>query len=153
MTDQTPRPWYKMPQVNLRRVGEWISMGRDLAALLFIPFLCFYGALLVVLLWKGFGTGEHPEAVVLAVVNYLGGALVGLVILIGLGVLWLQRRNIPSLSITTAWGSATIGSGDAEQAGLAAAAIDAITPPEAPSVADATGTRASTDRSQDASNV
>lgn len=136
---KTKKPRWFQPPFDLKRVGEWISMFRDLAALLFIPFLCLYGALLVLLLWRVFGTADRPEAVVLAVVNFLGGALMGLVILIGLGVLWLQRRNIPSLAITTAWGSATIGSGDAEQAKLAAAAIDAVTPPGAPSVSAATG--------------
>ena len=104
------KPWIKLP-VDLKRVGEWISMLRDLAALLFIPFLCFYGAIMVYVLIRFFGTPERPESVVLAVVNYLGAALVGLCVLIGLGVLWLQRRNIPTLSVTTAMGTVNIGSG------------------------------------------
>lgn len=128
--------WIKFP-VDLKRVGEWISMLRDLAALLFIPFLCFYGAILVYILVKVFGTAERPEAVVLAVVNYLGAALVGLCILIGLGLIWLQRRSIPSFSVTTPWGTANISAGDAAQAPLAGAVIDAITPKDAPSVAAA----------------
>ncbi|QHJ75227.1 membrane protein [Brevundimonas phage vB_BsubS-Delta] len=130
------KPWIKLP-VDLKRVGEWISMLRDLAALLFIPFLCFYGAIMVYVLIRFFGTPERPESVVLAVVNYLGAALVGLCVLIGLGVLWLQRRNIPTLSVTTPMGTVNIGSGDAAQAGLAGAVIDAITPADAPSVAAA----------------
>lgn len=129
-------PWIKLP-VDLKRVGEWISMLRDLAALLFIPFLCFYGAIMVYVLIRFFGTADRPESVVLAVVNYLGAALVGLCVLIGLGVLWLQRRNIPTLSVTTAMGTVNIGSGDAAQAPLAGAVIDAITPQDAPSVAAA----------------
>ena len=130
------KPWIKLP-VDLKRVGEWISMGRDLAALLFIPFLCLYGAIMVFVLIKFFGTTDRPESVVLAVVNYLGAALVGVCILIGLGVLWLQRRNIPTLSVTTAMGTVNIGSGDAAQAPLAGAVIDTITPQDAPSVAAA----------------
>ncbi len=133
----TPRkPWIKLP-VDLKRVGEWISMGRDLAALLFIPFLCLYGAIMVYVLIRFFGSAERPESIVLAVVNYLGAALISLCVLIGLGVLWLQRRNIPTLSVTTPMGTVNIGSGDAAQAGLAGAVIDAITPSDAPSVAAA----------------
>ena len=93
--------------------------------------------LMVFVLIKFFGTTDRPESVVLAVVNYLGAALVGLCILIGLGVLWLQRRNIPTLSVTTAMGTVNIGSGDAAQAPLAGAVIDTITPQDAPSVAAA----------------
>jgi len=128
--------WLKFP-IDLKRVGEWISMLRDLAALLFIPFLCLYGAIMVYVLVKVFGTADRPENVVLAVVNYLGASLIGLCILIGLGVLWLQRRNIPTMTVTTPMGTVAIGSGDAAQAGLAGAVIDAITPAEAPSVAAA----------------
>jgi hypothetical protein len=133
--------WIKFP-IDLKRVGEWISMLRDLAALLFIPFLCFYGAIMVYILVKVFGHAERPESVVLAVVNYLGGALIGLCILIGLGLIWLQRRTIPSFSVTTPWGTANISAGDAEQARLAAAAIDAVTAPDAPSVAAAAAGKA-----------
>lgn len=131
-----PPGWVKIP-IDLKRVGEWISMGRDLAALLFIPFLCLYGAIMVYVLVRFFGNHERPESVVLAVVNYLGAALIGLCILIGLGVLWLQRRNIPTLSVTTPMGTVNIGSGDAAQGVLAGAVIDAITPQDAPSVAAA----------------
>lgn len=138
MADTRPnKPWWlpawvKLP-VDLKRVGEWISILRDLAALLFIPFLCLYGTLLTILLWRAFGGHDRPVEVVVAVVNFLGAALVGLVILIGLGVLWLQRRNIPSLSITTGMGTVNIGSGDdTSQAGLVAAAVDAITPAHKP---------------------
>lgn len=113
---QTPG-WAKGP-IDLRRVGEWISMGRDLAALMFIPFLCAYGATLVWILVDVFATPDRPESVVLAVVNYLGGALIGLLVLIGLGVLWLQRRNIPTLSVTTPMGTFNMGSGDVGQATL-----------------------------------
>jgi hypothetical protein len=128
--------WPKEP-IDLKRVGEWISMLRDLAALLFIPFLCLYGVILVAILWRVFGDMERDVTIQLAVVNYIGGALIGLLILIGLGVLWLQRRNIPSLSVTTPMGTVNIGSGDAAQATMAAAVVDAITPKEAPSVAAA----------------
>ena len=128
--------WVKIP-IDLKRVGEWINTGRDLAALLFIPFLCLYGVFLVAILWRVFGKADRDVAVQLAVVNYLGATLIGLIILIGLGVLWLQRRNIPSLSITTPMGTMTMGSGDAAQSTLAAAVIDTLTPESAPSVAAA----------------
>ena len=55
------KPWIKLP-VDLKRVGEWISMGRDLAALLFIPFLCLYGAIMVYVLIRFFGTADRPES-------------------------------------------------------------------------------------------
>lgn len=131
-------PTFQWPKnVDLKRVGEWISTLRDLAALLFIPFLCLYGVVLVAILWRVFGSVERDVSIQLAAVNYIGAALIGLLILIGLGVLWLQRRNIPSLSVTTPMGTVTMGSGDAAQATMAAAVVDAITPQDAPSVAAA----------------
>lgn len=131
-----PPGWVKVP-FDLKRVGDWISVGRDLAALLFIPFLCLYAAALVWILVEVYSGPEQTETVILVIVNYIGSALIGLLILIGLGVLWLQRRNIPTISVKTPMGTVEIGSGDAAQSVLAGAVIDAITPEGAPSVAAA----------------
>lgn len=125
--------WPKV-RVDLKRVGEWIETGRSLAALLFIPFLCLYAAALVAIFVRVFAQ-MGSEAITLKVVDFLGVTLIGIVILIAFGVLWLQRREIPSLSITTPWGQASIGAGHGGDQGVVAAVVDAITPPGAPTVA------------------
>lgn len=85
--------------VNLERVDRWLVTLRDLLALLFIPALCVYATGLVLILWLAFGKHED-SAVVLRVVDALAWALIGLLALIGLGTLWLQRREIPNIQIT-----------------------------------------------------
>lgn len=122
-----------LPKVDLKRVGEWIDTGRSLAALLFIPFLCLYACGLVYILWLG-GWGENTAV---ERVKWLGISLLGLIILIGLGVLWLQRRDIPSFSVTTPWGTANVSEGHEANVTVsptAAAAINAVTPPGTPPV-------------------
>lgn len=101
--------------VDLKRWLEWIDTGRSLAALLFIPVISLMGIGLTLILWLSFG--RHGDVlVILAVVKWLGITLVGTLVLIGLGTLWLQRRDLPNLSIQTPWGSATLSGDDDEGA-------------------------------------
>ena len=113
--------------------GRWVDVLRNLAAILFIPFLCVYAAGIVLILWQDFGaTGD--KVVTLRVVDYLGATLLGLMVLIALGTLWYQRREVPSLSVKTPWGEAVIGKVDEIGTPLAAAVVDTVTQPDAPSV-------------------
>ena len=96
-----------MPQVDLKRWGEWVEFGRSLAALLFVPCLCLYGIGLVLLIWKG-GWSAATEAQRL---DYFGYALLGILVLIGLGLVWAQRRDIPNINISGPGFRAQIGEG------------------------------------------
>lgn len=97
--------------LNLDRIANWLIVLRDLAALLFVPFLCAYAAALVWIIWKG-GWSDHTQEIR---IQYLGMALIGLLILVAFGVLWLQRREIPEISLQTSWGRARIGSGRGDE--------------------------------------
>lgn len=99
-----------IPRADLKRLGEWIEALRSLAALLFIPALCAYGAALVYVLvalpW--------PEATASQRITFIGSALIGVLLLIGLGTLWLQRRDIPNVSISGPGFQATISDAEGE---------------------------------------
>lgn len=87
----------KLPKADLPRLTAWVELLRSVAALLFIPFLCLYAAGFVFLLWQFGHLG--PESVRLHVVDWFGYALLGTLALIGLGVLWLQKRDIPDVTV------------------------------------------------------
>ena len=98
--------------VNLKRLHEWLGFARDLAALLFMPMVSLMASAVVFLLMMFFA--EHADPLVVRmVVQFLGWTLMGLVTLLGLGLLWTQRRNIPDIKITTPGGlSVELDNGD-----------------------------------------
>lgn len=98
---------WKLPKADLNRAGEWVEFGRSLAALLFIPCLCIYAVLMVLLMWKG-GWADDTQAQRL---DYFGYALIGLLVLIGLGLFWVQRRELPNVNIQGPGFRAQIGEG------------------------------------------
>lgn len=102
----------KRPPFDLKRILDWLDVGRSLAALLFIPVVTLLGIGLVLILWLSFPKLSGGDiSVLLEIVKWFGMTLVGTLALIGGGMLWLQRRDLPDLSIQTPWGSATISDG------------------------------------------
>lgn len=97
----------KLPKADLNRWGEWVEFGRSLAALLFVPCLCIYAVLMVLLIWKG-GWSDDTQAQRL---DYFGYSLLGILVLIGLGLVWAQRRDIPNINISGPGFQAKIGDG------------------------------------------
>ena len=89
--------------MNLKRLTQWVDFGRSLAALLFIPACCFYAAVLVYLLYRLVG---DSEAVNLKIVEALAISLWGIIGLVALGVMWLQKRELPDVKISTPSGVA-----------------------------------------------
>lgn len=81
-----------LPKADLPRINAWVETLRGIAAILFIPCLCLYAIGLVYLMREFAIMG--PESVRLKVVDWYGWALIGLIINIGLGSMWLQKRNM-----------------------------------------------------------
>lgn len=87
--------------MDLKRLTQWIDLGRSVAALLFIPACCIYASVLVWLLYRLVG---DTEAITLKVVEALAISLWGIIGLVALGVMWLQKRQLPDVKINTPGG-------------------------------------------------
>lgn len=87
--------------MNITRLSQWIDVGRSLAALLFIPACCVYAAVIVWLLYRLVG---DTESITLKVVEALAISLWGIIGLVALGVMWLQKRQLPDVKINTPGG-------------------------------------------------
>lgn len=88
------------------RMSAALEIARTVAAILFIPALCVFGAGLVYILWLGGWEVATAETRI----HYLGSALIGVMVLIACGVLWLQKRDLPSVSVKAPGGAeVTIG--------------------------------------------
>lgn len=86
-----------------------IDLGRSLLALLFVPVVCMMLVGMVLLMWRG-GWSDDTQAQRL---DYFGVTLIILSLLIGLGIVWLQRREIPTIRIRGPGGlEADISEGD-----------------------------------------
>lgn len=91
---------FSFKPLDLDRLGKWLSLLRDLCAILFVPLSCLYAAVLVYILWQG-GWDRPTETLR---INYLGIALILLLALVGFGMFWLQRQKAPDISITAPGG-------------------------------------------------
>lgn len=79
--------------MNLKRLHEWLDFLRSVAALLFTPVMTLAATGIIALLMFSF-SGHTDPVVVRMVVQFLGYTLMGLVILIGFGLMWTQKRNL-----------------------------------------------------------
>lgn len=79
--------------MNLKRLHEWLDFLRSVAALLFMPVVSL-GASAIIALLMIFFAGHPDPIVVQLVVRFLGYTLMGLVILLGFGLMWTQKRNL-----------------------------------------------------------
>lgn len=80
--------------------GMSIAQARDWAAILYTPVLTACAAGVVLILWLG----PWPDETAAQRLNYLGWTLIGLLFLIGLGTMFLQRRTV-NVKAETAAGS------------------------------------------------
>lgn len=88
-------------RMNISRISQWIDIGRSLAALLFIPACCVYAGIIVWLLYRMVG---DTESITLKIVEALAFTLWGIIGLVALGVMWLQKRQLPDVKINTPGG-------------------------------------------------
>lgn len=97
--------------LDLERASKLVALARDIAAVLFIPFSCLYAAGLVLILWQG----HWPEATAPQRIQFLGIALLGMLVLVALGMLWLQRRDIPKIKASWVGGKLELEADDGER--------------------------------------
>ena len=89
--------------MNLKRLHEWVEFLRSVAALLFMPAVSVMAAGIVAILMFSFA-GHTDPIVVQMVVRFLGWTLMGLVLLLGCALFWIQRRDLPDITIKTPGG-------------------------------------------------
>lgn len=70
--------------------GMTVAEARDWTAILFTPVLTACGAGVALIVWLG----PWPEETARQRLDYLGWTLIGLLFLIGLGTMFLQRRTV-----------------------------------------------------------
>ena len=126
---------------SLERVKAAADAARDWAALLYTPVLTLYAVWITALMVWAYPWAEKTEPQRL---NFLGGALIAALCLIGLGTLFYQRLPPPHIRARTAAGELEISGGapDAERpapegrgrgdAGLASAPVVQVGAPDQP---------------------
>ena len=80
---------------QVEAIHTLVDLGRSILALLFVPIVCAMLTAMVLLMWRG-GWSDDTQAQRL---DYFGVTLIILSLLIGLGIVWLQRREIPTIRI------------------------------------------------------
>ena len=101
--------------MNLKRLNEWVEFLRNVAALLFMPAVSLMAAAIVAILMIAFA-GHADPIVVQMVVRFLGWTLMGLVLLLGCALFWIQRRDLPDITIKTPGGlEVSLDNGDEKE--------------------------------------
>lgn len=91
---------------TLERIKAAADAARDWAALLYTPVLTLYAVWVTALMVWAYPWAEKTEPQRL---DFLGGALIGALCLIGLGTLFYQRRPPPRIRARTPAGELEIG--------------------------------------------
>lgn len=97
-----------MRRLDLERIKATADAARDWAALLYTPVISLYAVWLTALMVWAYPWAKKTEPQRL---DFLGGALIGALCLIGLGTLFYQRRPPPHIRAKTPAGELEINGG------------------------------------------